>query len=209
MGWVALLLLGGGTFGLLVALRLPRLLWSFAGAALMLGAAGYALQGRPGVPARAAAPRTLIQPQDPSIADLRDQMLNRYGSDAAYLVAADAMTRVGEPKAAVQVLLGGIRSEPRSLSLWTALGNAFAAHDNNQVSPAALFAFQQAARIAPTSPAPPFFLGLARVRAGDFAAARPLWTRALALAPAQASYRRDIAVRLALLDRYLAETGQR
>ena len=54
MGWLALLLIGAGSFALLVALRVDRLLWSFAGAALMLGATGYALQGSPTLPGKAA-----------------------------------------------------------------------------------------------------------------------------------------------------------
>jgi cytochrome c-type biogenesis protein CcmH/NrfG len=84
-----------------------------------------------------------------------------------------------------------------------------AAHDGNTVSPPARFAFEQAVRIAPSHPAPPFFLGLAHIRADDYAAARPLWARAVALSPAGASYRRDIALRLALLDRLLARQGPR
>src|SRR3546814_11342997 len=58
--------------------------------------------------------------------------------------------------------------------------------------------------LAPKHPGPPFFLGLAYVRAGEFAEARPFWARALDLTPGDASYRPEIAVRLMLLDRFLA-----
>jgi len=61
-------------------------------------------------------------------------------------------------------------------------------------------------RLSPRHPAPPFFLGLAYVRTGNFAAARPYWARALALTPKTVSYHDDIAIRLALLDR-LIEAG--
>lgn len=209
MGWVALLALGAGSFALLVALRIDRTMWSFAGAALMLGATGYALQGSPSTPARPAEPVVDRSAAEPEMMDLRDRMLGRFSGDGAYQVAADAMTRAGDQKAAVNVLLGGIRAVPNSVLLWTALGNALVAHDGDQVSPAALFAFQQAARLSPRHPAPPFFLGLARIRAGDFAAARPLWMLAYRLSPDRASYKQDIGIRLALLDQYLAETGQR
>ncbi len=209
MGWIALLVLAAGSFALLVALRLGRLLWSLAGAALMLGAAGYALQGSPFLPARAAVPVMAETADDPALLDLRDRMVGRFSGDGAYQVAADAMTRAGDPKSAVTVLLGGIRAVPDSLLLWTALGNALAAHDGGQVSPPALFAFQRAARLSPEHPAPPFFLGLAHVRAGEFAKARPLWARAFALSPDAASYKRDIGVRLLLLDRYLKAVGER
>lgn len=209
MGWIALLAFAAGSFALLVALRLDRMLWSFAGAALMLGATGYALQGSPMLPAQAAVPMIDRAADEPDLMDLRDRMLGRFSGDGAYQVAADAMTRVGDEKAAVNVLLGGIRAVPNSVLLWTALGNALVAHDGDQVSPAALFAFQQAARLSPKHPAPPFFLGLARIRAGEFAAAKPLWVLAYRLSPEGASYKRDIGLRLVLLDQYLGETGQR
>lgn len=208
MGWLALLLLGLAAMAAMAVLGTARRLWSLVGAALMLGAAGYALQGSPGLPASPARPAATDQEVDPNIITLREQMLGRFYSDTAYLVAADAMTRVGDKRAAVQVILGGLRAQPRSLALWTGLGTAYAAHDRDTVSPPAMFAFQQAMRLAPEHPAPPFFLGLAHVRAGDFRAARPWWARALALSPQTgASYRREIAVRLALLDRYLAQSA--
>ena len=79
------------------------------------------------------------------------------------------MRREGEDRLAVQAILGGLRRIPNSLLLWVGLGDALAQHDGGRVSPPALFAFQQARRISPAHPAPPFFLGLAYVRAGDFA----------------------------------------
>lgn len=205
MGLFWLVALAVGAMALMAAFRLRRPFWSFAGAALMLGAAGYALQGSPMLPASPARTVTTGVADDPALADLRDRMLGRYTLDAAYLTAADAMTRANEERAAVRVLLGGLNRLPRSFALWTALGTAYAAHDGDTVSPPARFAFEQAMRLAPKHPAPPFFMGLAHVRAEDYAAARPLWARAVTLSPEGASYRRDIALRLALLDRLLAE----
>ena len=49
-GWLWLALLGIVTFAALAAMRVARPLWSLIGAALMLGAIGYAWQGRPGQP---------------------------------------------------------------------------------------------------------------------------------------------------------------
>ena len=209
MGWLWLGIIAVGAFALLAVLRVDRLLWSMVAAALMLGAAGYALQGEPELAGHPVVTGTTITPDDGSMIELRDKMLERYTGAAAYLVAADAMTRIGERRAAVKVLLGGIRVAPKSLVLWTGLANALAAHDGDQVSPPALFAFQQATRLAPRHPAPPFFLGLAYVRAGDFAAARPYWARALALTPARISYHDAIATRLALLDRLLEAQATR
>ncbi len=208
MGFLILAVLGGATLGgLLLGVRRP--LWSLAGAALTLGGTGYALQGRPYLPGQPARPPARSVADDPGLIDLRDRMLGQLTGDWSYLVAADAMRRAGEDRLAVQAILGGIRRTPDSLKLWVGLGDALAAHDGALVSPPALFAFRQAARIAPEHPAPPFFLGLAYVRAGEFATARPLWARAVALSPEGTSYRRDIAVRLALLDGYLAEVTTR
>lgn len=204
MGLVWLLALGLGAMALMVALRLGRALWSFVGAALMLGAAGYALQGSPSLPASPVQTALRAPAEDPGLTNLRDNMLGRYTLDSAYLTASDAMMRAGDARSAVRVLLGGINRIPRSMALWTALGTAFSIHDGT-LSPPSRFAFDQAMRLAPRHPAPPFFLGLAYIRADDFAAARPLWARAVALSPEGTSYRRDILVRLALLDRLLAE----
>jgi len=204
MGYLWLAVIAAAVCALLAAMKVDRLLWSMVASALMLGAAGYAWQGQPALAGHPATPGLAPTPDDSAMLDLRDQMLERYTGAAAYLVAADAMTRIGDRRAAVQVLLGGIRVAPKSLVLWTGLANALSAHDANQVSPPALFAFQQAMRLAPKHPAPPFFLGLAYVRTGDFAKARPYWARALALTPADISYRGEIATRLALLDRFLA-----
>jgi len=204
MGWLTLAILGAAAFGAIVLLGVRRPLWSMVGSALMLAAAGYALQGRPSMPAAPAQPIVSAEATDPELIELRNRMLGRFSGDGAYLVAADAMARQGEERAAVRVIIGGIRKIPNSLMLWVGLGSAYAAHDGGQVSPPALFAFQQASRISPLHPAPPFFLGQAYVEAGDFAEARRYWARALALSPQEASYRRDIAMRLAILDRFLA-----
>ena len=203
MGWLLLLLFAGAAMTLLVMLGIPRALWSFAGAALMLGAAGYAWQGSPTLAGAAPDKRAAEQPDDPQMIELRDAMLGRYTLDHAYLIAADAMTASGDDKAAVRVLLGGLNKLPQSFVLWTALGSAYARHDGGQVSPAARFAFGQARRLAPQSPGPAFFEGLAFARSGDLEATRRDWLRALRLTPPGRSYREEIALRLAILDQMM------
>ena len=204
MGFVALAIAGLGAFGALVFLGLDRRLWSLAGAALFLGASGYAWQGSPTLPAAEARPRTAMAPIDAASIELREQLLGKYTADTAYLVAADAMTRAGEPHAAARVMAGGVAKLPRSFILWTWLGVTLAADADDEVSPPALLAFRQAARLAPEHPAPPFYLGMTYIRAGQFREARALWARAIALSAPGTAYRREIAARLALLDRLLA-----
>lgn len=200
IGFVILLVLGAMAFAALALLGVGRALWSMAGAALMLGAAGYAWQGRPGLSASPARAGTRKIEIPAAMISLRERLLGKYTADTAYFVAADAMLRSGDPNSAALVMLGGVRKLPRSFIVWTGLGSMMAERDH-QVSPAALIAFQQAARLAPEHPAPPFYLGLAYARSGDVARAERLWRRAIALSPEGASYRRDMATLLLLLER--------
>jgi tetratricopeptide (TPR) repeat protein len=204
MGWLWLALLGVGAFAILWRAGLARRLWAFAGAALMLGAAGYVWQGSPTMPGFPVSPDTQPIVVEPEITTLRGDMFGRFTEDDAYMMASDAMLRSGDAGRAAIVLLGGIRKMPASVELWTGLGTAYAAHDGNHVSPASLFAFERAIQLAPLHPAPHFFLGLAYVRAGDLQAARAQWQRALTLSPPSAEYRKAIALRLALLNQYAA-----
>ena len=203
MGWISLVVLAAAAFGALIALRVPRLLWSMVGAALMLGATGYALQGSPALPASPVLPDRNSLVVDEALANLRTDIFGRYGADSAYLTAADALSRGGNPRYEVEALLGGIRTSPKSVQLWTALGDALARHDR-QLSPASRFAFDRARQLEPANPGPYFFLGVAQLRSNDFLAARDSWRMALAKTPDDAPYRTAIAQRLALLDRLLS-----
>jgi len=206
MGWIALGLVAVAAAAALWLLGVARPLWSFIGAGLMLGATGYAVQGRPDLPGHPVAAFARPIALDQGLIELRGDMLGRYTGEAAYFTLADALTRAGNPQAAVRILLGGVAYAPKSYVLWTWLGMAYAQHDGGAVSPAARLAFEQAMRLAPRHPAPPFFLGVALIQSGDFAGARPYWARALALTPTGLSYRPAIAERLAILDKYLAAT---
>ena len=204
MGFLVLLLLGVMAAGLLWRLGVSRPLWSMVGASLMLGATGYALQGQPLLPGRPTQANARPLEVDPGLVELRGDLFGGYTADAAYMTAGDAMLRAGDAGAAVQVMLGGIRTYPGSVELWTGLGTTLAIHDGNRMSPPALLAFQRAMRLSPLHPGPPFFAGLAFVRAGQFAEARSYWRRALALTPVTAPYRAPIVLRLAMLEAYLS-----
>ena len=203
MGWLALAGLAAAAGLLLWRLGFSRQLWMFGAAAVMLAAAGYAWQGQPGQAATPARPVATGDAGDSERIALRDAMTDRFGPASAYAVAGDAMLRAGSPDAAVRAILGGIGAYPESLALWTELGSVLAQRDR-ALSPAAKFAFARASSLNPKHPAPYFFLGLAQVKDQDFVAARRSWANAYALTPEAASYRRDIAIRLTLLDRLLA-----
>jgi cytochrome c-type biogenesis protein CcmH len=203
IGWLILGAIGTAVFAALWALGLPRSLWSFAGAALMLGAAGYALQARPDLPGAPVQARKQPRADDPTLRELRGALFGRFTADDSFFFASDALMRGGDPDKAAKLMLGGVRASPGDAALWTWLGITLAEADGRVVSPAAGVAFRRAVAIAPKHPGPRFFYGLAHVRAGQFAAARQHWADALKLTPANASYRNDIAMRLMLLDRFL------
>jgi tetratricopeptide (TPR) repeat protein len=205
IGWVMLGLLMTTTAALLVVLRVPKILWPLAGSALMLGAAGYAWQGRPDWPGQPAVAKRIKLPPDSTYLQLRGTFFGRYGREGVYFGISDRQLADGDVQFAAGIVTGGLQFSSDNIALWTELGNITALHDSGLVSPASLFAFKRAMSLAPEHPGPPFFLGLAYIRAGQFAAARPWWERALRLTPADASYRSEIADRLALLDAALKD----
>lgn len=192
MGWIGLAAIGTAAFALLWLLGVPRTLWSFAGAALMLGAAGYALQARPDVPGAPVAAEKKAQPDQPELRELRGKMFGRFTINDAYFVAADSLVRGGDPDKAAKMMLGGVRSAPQDPSMWTWLGMTLVESDAGTMSPAAALAFRRGVTLAPEHPGPPLFYGLAYARTGNLDAAM-LWLRkALELTPADAGYRTDI-----------------
>ncbi|WP_426257342.1 tetratricopeptide repeat protein [Sphingomonas sp. DC1600-2] len=202
MNWGILLVVGIATAALLSALGVSRSLWTIAGAALMLGAAGFAAQGPRHVPGKPVAADVTPIAIDPGMVAFRDAIFALSPADGLALASADARLRDGDARAAIDGLRGDIALRPRDAALWTGLGYAFALHDR-AVSPAAKFAFRRAVLLATETPGPLFFLGLAYVDVGDLAAAQPAWHSALAATPPGAPYRADIAERVMALDRFL------
>jgi cytochrome c-type biogenesis protein CcmH/NrfG len=147
---------------------------------------------------------------DQGLVDIRDAMFGKYGTIAwSYANLADGMMRTGNPELAVAVWQGAVRKVPGDVALWTGFGTALAEHDGNQISPAAQLAFDRALALSPSHPGPPFFYGLALVRAGRFAEAKPWWEKAVALTPETATYRRELMMRLIALEMFLAEAARR
>ena len=69
-------------------------------------------------------------------------------------------------------------------------------------------AFGRAFQLAPEHPAPPYYAGIAYVRAGDLPAARWMLARAVSLSPEGMDYRTTIANQLKVLDQFIAATEQ-
>ena len=203
-GWVLLVALAALAAAILLLLRFPRRLWTIPATALTLGAAGYAWQGSPGLAGTTVSEVQQAGEIDPGMVALREAMFGRFNTSYAFFAQADAMTRLGAPDTAARAMLNGTRQAPGDVGVWTGLGLTLAEAGGGGVSPAARFAFDRAMALHPEHPGPPFFLGLAYVRAGQFAEARQWWAKAVELAPAEASYRAELVARLTLLDAFLA-----
>ena len=88
LAFIAMLLVG----------RIPRSAHEITAAALLLGLAGYAWQGNPGL---AGAPRTVKQidaPFDEKLAEQRRGLAERYGPAGQWLVMSDGLGRQGKTK---------------------------------------------------------------------------------------------------------------
>lgn len=206
MTWLAVCVLALAAFvALALVLKAPRAGWSALGAALLLGLAGYAMQGSPGLPGspRTFAPEMAVDPATTIAArDLLDE--SDIPPSDRWIVIADAMARNGQHADAAKVLLGAVDHDPGNAQAWLALGNALVAHADGLLTPAALHAYERAAQAAPKSPGPPYFLGLAMAQSGRFDEARPLWAGLLERTAPDAPWRPMLAEQLGRLDMLIA-----
>jgi cytochrome c-type biogenesis protein CcmH len=186
MGWAILVLLVAASLGALWQLRVRGGLLTASAAALLLGASGYALQGRPdlpGAPAQDSEGRDLFP-----LTDARHAFFGHFSPAESWLRISEALARDGHSEDAVGVLQNAVRRYPGDAQLWIGLGNALVDHAHG-LTPAAELAFRRAAEVAPGYPAPRFFYGLALARSGDRAGALAQWREILATAPPDASWR--------------------
>ena len=196
MGWVALGLLFVAAVALLWLMRVRGSLLVLATAFLLLGCAGYALQGSPGQPdsPTAAAPSGAIMPMAP----LRHAFFGEFTPEEAWLVMSDSYANQGDTEEAVGIMTQAVRLHPGDPELWIGLGNALMDHAGI-VTPAAQYAYKRAAELVPGHPAPLYFFALALARSGDRADALTIWHDILADAPADASWRPIVENSIALL----------
>ena len=208
MTWVFVILLGLTVFaGLVWLLKLPRAGWELTGAALLVGVAGYALQGSPAQPGAPKVPVETAATAGAEVIKQRQAMGAAFGSGQQWLIIADGLARRGQYGSAAQVLRTAVRQNPRDPDLWVALGNALVGHSDGLISPAAQFAFQRAATIAPAHPGPQFFMGLALAQSGRLAEARAIWGQLASQAPPGAAWKEDLDARLVRLDALIAQQG--
>ena len=198
MGWIILLLLLSASIGGLWLLKVRGGLLTAVGAALTFGAAGYALQGQPGLRG-ASAPAALANDFAPPT-EARHAFYGDFTGDESWLRMSEALTRAGDTENAVGILQNAVGRYPNSPQLWIGLGNALVDHAHG-LTPPAEFAYRRAAELSPGYPAAPFFYGLALARSGQREAAVATWRQILVNAPPKASWRPLIETGIIALSR--------
>lgn len=122
---------------------------------------------------RAADPQTLT-PQEMA-AVLRAIAAERPTDPAPLEHLASAELASGEPTEATQALGRALALAPRRADLWEMLGEIRVMEAGGDIGPDARDDFRQAVRIDPNSPTARYFLGRARIAAGDVAGGLADW----------------------------------
>ena len=209
-GWIiAIVLTGAALAALIVVGKAPRKSWEAIAAALVFGLAGFAYQARPelaGAPKAAEAGQGKV---GEGLVTVRQQLAGE-GMIASnrWLVTADALTRQGAFSDAAGFLLGAVEENPHNSAAWLALANNLVGHADGALTPAALYAFNQAANADPQAAGPPFFLALALIQNGRPEQGRAIWAELLARTPANVPWRPGLAERLQMLDQLIAQDAQ-
>jgi cytochrome c-type biogenesis protein CcmH len=196
MGWVILLGLVTACLGALWALGVRQGVLTAAAAALMVGAAGYALQGRPdlrGSPAEGSEGRDFFP-----LTEARHAFFGNFSPSERWLIISEALARDGQTEDAVGVLQNAVGRYPGDAQLWIGLGNALVDHGRGLTPPAEL-AYRRASEL--NGPAASFFYGLAMARSGHRDEAVAIWADLLNNTPKTVSWRPLVEQGVAALGR--------
>lgn len=197
---IALLLATLTAAAILLSARIPLRAIAPVAAALLLGLAGYAWQGHPGLFGKPVSADTGQAKFDEALAEKRREIGERISSATKWLVVSDALARSGNTQDAANVLQSGLRENPRDPNLWVGLGNALLAHGNGTLSPASDYAFRQALTIAPQSVSANYFYGLALAESGQFERSRDMWLKLAARLPEDMELREELIRNVALIN---------
>lgn len=185
MGWLILLALFALSLAILWQRGVPKGLLTAAAAALMLGASGYALQGRPdlrGAPGEGSEGRDIFP-----LTEARHAFFGQFAPGENWLRMSEALARDGKSEDAVGILQNAVRRYPGDAQLWIGLGNALVDHGHGLTPPAEL-AYRRASELN-SGPAASFFYGLAMARSGHRDEAVAIWRDILDHTPKDVSWR--------------------
>ena len=182
----------------IVVFRVPQRQWAVLGVALALGLAGYASQGRPdmaGAPKAAAAQKPV---DGAAMVAARQSFAD--GPSSNFMIISDGFARRGDFANAAGVLQAALRKNPKDGAAWLGMANALVEQADGQMTPAALYAYRQAAEVDPQNSGPAYFLGVAMIRSGRLIEGDQLWREALRKSPADAPWRPDLEQRITALE---------
>lgn len=203
-GWVVIVLLA--TLVLLALWRFGGFRTAalqFAAAAMLIAMAGYAWQGRPGLPAQPVAAQVRPDRPESAFQALRGEFFGQFTAAERWLILSDSYLRRGNTGEGVAAIKVGIDRNPNDLALWIGLGNALVQHGDGVMSPAAELAYRRAAAIAPDHPATRFFYGMNLIQGGRIDEAGTMWRELLAEGP-PGDWRAVVEPRLAILEQIRA-----
>ena len=187
---IVLLLVGAVAGGMWLA-RARGSALTLALASMLLGGAGYAIAGRPNLPARPVAERP--QMSGPLVlTGAREAFYGRFNQVEQWSILADSFSNRGRTESAAQLYGSAVRENPRNFALWSLYGNALADHAGT-LSPAAELAFDRAIELGGDAEGPIFFKALAQVRSGQGEEALPA-LRDLAERSPEGTARRELVL---------------
>lgn len=175
--------------------------WEAVAAALLVGLAGYAWQGRPALD---GSPRSGTQRAsaalDEQLINVRNTLGNKFSPGARWLTLSDGLARQGDSQDAVNILVSAVRAYPEDADLWAGLGTALVMHSGGVLSPAAEYAYRKALDIQPGARTALFFYGLSLAQSGQATPARAMWVELLDGLPPQSPFRAEMERNIATLD---------
>jgi cytochrome c-type biogenesis protein CcmH len=190
-----------------------RLAVIFGGVAAAVAAMGvYMIVGAPGQPdlpfkARAAQ-WTALAKGDPGQLDperlavvLKDMAAQRPNDPLPIYYLAVAELQSGQVQLGIHNLKKAAALAPDQAQIWATLGEALTlAQTDGTVTPEASAAFQKAVQLDPKAVRPRFYLGQAKIEAGDKAGGLAAWKALAAEQPAGAPERKAIETEIARIE---------
>jgi cytochrome c-type biogenesis protein CcmH len=165
-----------------------------------IGAGTYLVLGRP-VLAVNTLEGTNTRDTGGLIALLVKRVHQAPGDVRAWTYLGKAYLTLGDSSEAAKAFARGLMLDTQNAELYSAYGEALVAHAQGAVPPEAEAAFAKALTLAPKDQAARYYLGFAFAMRGEKAKAIALWQSLLDEAPANAPYRRELAMRIAILSR--------
>ena len=119
-GWVSLLLLIAAALTILRLTGVRGAMLQMCAAALLFGAAGYAVQAHAGL---AGAPKNAEAQRPPiPLTNLRHAFFGSFGPTEHWLVMSESLAAQGQTEEAAGVMQSAVREHPGDPTLWIGLG---------------------------------------------------------------------------------------